>query len=65
VLVGHSFGAPVVARLYAGQYPQRRGRALSFVDHAIAMIKSASATWWCFAGLTTDGAPAIFASRRQ
>jgi pimeloyl-ACP methyl ester carboxylesterase len=36
VLVGHSFGA-VVARLYAGQYPNDVA-GLVFVDHAFAMI---------------------------
>ncbi len=36
VLVGHSFGA-VVARLYAGQYPNDVAGVV-FVDHAIAMI---------------------------
>jgi pimeloyl-ACP methyl ester carboxylesterase len=36
VLVGHSLGA-VVARLYAGQYPNDVA-GLVFVDHAIAMI---------------------------
>jgi pimeloyl-ACP methyl ester carboxylesterase len=42
VLVGHSLGA-VVARLYAGQYPNDAA-GLVFVDHAIAMMVAAAPT---------------------